>query len=108
MAWQRRWYVGAYARARVLAEKLGRSDYLIPVAYGQWLIHLARSEGAQALSNVERMEEIGHAHDDNAITLLGYYMHGQTCLYRGDLVEARALFERGRSLSDPAHRVVHA
>ena len=98
----------AYARARVLAEKLGRSDYLIPVAYGQWLIHLARSEGAQALSNAERMEEIGHAHDDNAITLLGYYMHGQTCLYRGDLVEARALFERGRSLDDPAHRVVHA
>jgi predicted ATPase len=98
----------AYARARVLAEKLGRSDYLIPVAYGQWLIHLARSEGAQALSNAERMEEIGHAQDDNAITVLGYYMHGQTCLYRGDLVEARALFERGRSLDDPAHRVVHA
>jgi class 3 adenylate cyclase/tetratricopeptide (TPR) repeat protein len=98
----------AYARARVLAEKLGRSDYLVPVAYGQWLIHLARSEGAQALSNAERMEQIGHAHDDNAITLLGYYMHGQTCLYRGDLVEARALFERGRSLDNPAHRGVHA
>jgi hypothetical protein len=98
----------AYARARVLAEKLGRSDYLIPVAYGQWLIHLARSEGAQALSNAERMEEIGHAHDDCAITLLGYYMHGQTCLYRGDLVEARTLFERGRLLGDPAHRAVHA
>jgi hypothetical protein len=41
----------AYARARVLAEQLGRSEYLIPVAYGQWMVHLARSEGLQALSN---------------------------------------------------------
>ena len=42
-----------YARARVLAEKLGRSDYLVALAYGQWLFHIVGSEMAQALSTAE-------------------------------------------------------
>jgi hypothetical protein len=87
-----------YAQARVLAEKLGRSDYLVPVAFGQWPFHLVRSDMAQALSNAERIEEIGRAPGDGALTFLGHYIYSKTCFYRGELVDARALFECERLL----------
>jgi class 3 adenylate cyclase/predicted ATPase len=97
-----------FARARALAEQLDRSDYLVPLLYGQWLFHAVRSELRLALSFAERIAEIGKAQDDVALLLLGHLIHGITRWDLGDFVAARALFERSHRLDNPAHRAVYA
>ena len=96
-----------FARARELAEQLDRSDYLVPLLYGQWLFHEVRLEMRLALSLAERIEQIGDAQDDVRLLLLGHLVHGITRKDIGDLVAARALFERCHRLDDPTHRAVY-
>jgi predicted ATPase/class 3 adenylate cyclase len=95
------------ARARELAEQLDRSDYLVPLLYGQWLFHASQSELRLALSISERIEQIGEAQDDVGLLLLGHLAHAMTSMHLGDFVAARALCERCHRLDDPAHRAVH-
>jgi class 3 adenylate cyclase/tetratricopeptide (TPR) repeat protein len=97
-----------FARARELAEQLDRSDYLVPLLYGQWLFHAVRSEQRLAQSFAERVEQIGKAQDDVGLLLLGHLTHGTSRMYLGDFVAARALLERCHRLDDPAHRAVYA
>jgi hypothetical protein len=52
-----------YARAKVLAEQLDRSDCLGSRLWGQWAFHLIRCELGRALSLAERMGQIGKAQD---------------------------------------------
>jgi class 3 adenylate cyclase/tetratricopeptide (TPR) repeat protein len=96
------------ARARELAEKLNRSDYLVPLLYGQWLFHANRSEQRLALSFAERLERIGEAQHDVGLLLLGHLVNGITRSNLGDFLAARALFERCHRLDDPAYRAVYA
>jgi tetratricopeptide (TPR) repeat protein len=96
------------ARARVLSEQLDRSDYLVPLLYGQWAFRLVRAEHRLALSYADQMEQVGETRNDVAALLLGHWMHGLTRLFLGEFVAARALFEQCDGLSDPAHRAVYA
>jgi tetratricopeptide (TPR) repeat protein len=97
-----------YARARALAEQLDRSDYLVPLLYGQWVSHSVRSQLRLALSFAERIEQIGKAQGDVGLLMLGHLVHGITRVAMGDFVAARALFERCHRLDDPANRAVYA
>jgi len=97
-----------FARAHVLAVQLNRSDHIVPLLWGQWTFHLARSELRLALSLAERIEQIGEAEDNVVLRLLGYRVHGMTCFHLGEFVAALALFERCHGLNDPAHRAVDA
>jgi predicted ATPase len=54
------------------------------------------------------MENIGEARRDEATQLLSLYLRAQSCFHLGELVSARALRERCRGLSDPAHRAACA
>jgi tetratricopeptide (TPR) repeat protein len=91
-------------RARALADQLGRPEYLVPLLYSQWIFHTVRAEHKVALT----LAEHGEAQRDEATQLLGRNLRGNSCLYMGEFVTARALLEQCEGLRDPAHREVYA
>ncbi len=94
------------ARASALAEELDRPDLVVPLIWGQWQLHLVRAEHKLALSLAEQIEEIGEARNDVTAQLQGRHASGVTRWHLGEFVAARALLDRCRDLSDPAHRAV--
>jgi predicted ATPase len=95
-------------RARALAERLDRPDYLVPLLHFQFSFHTSRAEDKLALSLAEQMEKRGEAQNDEATLLLGRSLHGRSCFFLGEFVEARALLEQCHGLRDPANRAVYA
>jgi hypothetical protein len=47
-----------YARATIVAEQLGRVDYLVPLQYGQWAFRLVRAEHKLALEHANELERM--------------------------------------------------
>ena len=93
-----------FSRASGLAEQIGRSDYVLPLLYGQWAYHLVRAEHRLALPFAERMEQVGAARNDTAALLSGRLYHGVVRFFLGEFSSARALFEQCHELRDPALR----
>jgi predicted ATPase/class 3 adenylate cyclase len=98
----------AFARAKALAELLGRQEYLRPVLHGQSAYHMVRSELTQALAYAAQMEAIGRERHDADARLLGHYLSGMIRFYLGEFAAARAHLEQCHGLGDPAHRDVVA
>ena len=94
-------------RARALAERFDRPDRLAPLLYFQWGFHMVRAEHELAVSLAEQMEKLGQTRKDQAL-LLGHYIHGASCYFRGQFVAARALLELCDGLRDPAARAICA
>ena len=67
---------------------------------------MVRAEHELALSLAEQMEKLGKTRNDHATLLLGHYIHGASCYFRGEFVTARALLERCDGLKDPAARAI--
>jgi predicted ATPase len=95
-------------RARALAERFDRPDRLPPLLYSQWGFHMVRAEHELAVSLAEQMEKLGETRKDQATLLLGHYIHGASCYFRGEFVRARGLLELCNGLSDPAARAICA
>ncbi|WP_441260403.1 AAA family ATPase [Bradyrhizobium sp. 521_C7_N1_3] len=95
-------------RARALAERFDRPDRLAPLLYFQWGFHSVRAEHKLAVSLAEQMEKLGDTRSDRATLLLGRYIHGASCYYRGEFVTARGLLELCDGLRDPAARATCA
>jgi tetratricopeptide (TPR) repeat protein len=93
-----------YARAHKLAEQIDESDYIISLTYGQAVFHNMRADRKPVLSLANRLERFGEVRNDLAAMLLGRYMRGNSHLWLGDFVAARALFEQCQGLADPALR----
>jgi len=55
-----------FARARVLAERLDRPEYLVPLTYGQCVFHNVRAEYRLGLPLAEQLEQIGAVRNDAA------------------------------------------
>jgi len=91
-------------RARALADQLDRPEYRVPLLYSQWIFHTVRAEHKVALS----LAEHGETEKDEATRLLARNLRGNSCLYLGQFVAARALLEDCEGLRDPAHRAVYA
>ena len=64
------------AKARTLAEQLGRPDSLIRLLNGMHYYYLVRSEHENALRVAQRMEEIVEGQDDLALSLMAHRQHG--------------------------------
>jgi class 3 adenylate cyclase/predicted ATPase len=96
------------ARARALAERFDRPDRLVPLLYFQWGFHSVRAEHELAVFLAEQMEKLGETRKDQATLLMGHYIHGASCHYRGEFVTARALLELCDGLRDPAARAICA
>ncbi|OKO82621.1 hypothetical protein AC629_23640 [Bradyrhizobium sp. NAS80.1] len=95
-------------RARALAERFDQPDRLAPLLYSQWGFHSVRAEHELAVSLAEQMEKLGETRKDQATLLLGHYIHGASCHYRGEFVTARGLLELCEGLRDPAARATCA
>jgi predicted ATPase len=95
-------------RARALAERFDRPDRLAPLLYFQWGFHSVHAEHELAVSLAEQMETLGETRKDQATLLLGHYVHGASCHYRGEFVTARRLLELCDGLRDPAARAICA
>jgi predicted ATPase len=54
------------------------------------------------------METLGETRKDQATLLLGHYIHGASCYYRGEFATARGLLELCDGLRDPAARAICA
>ncbi|WP_439400321.1 AAA family ATPase (plasmid) [Bradyrhizobium sp. PMVTL-01] len=96
------------ARARALAERFDRTDCLAPLLYSQWGFHMVRAEHELAVSLAEQLEKLGETRKDQVTLLLGHYIHGASCYFRGEFVTARALLERCDGLRDPTARATCA
>ncbi|MGY3138288.1 class 3 adenylate cyclase/tetratricopeptide (TPR) repeat protein [Bradyrhizobium sp. USDA 4501] len=95
-------------RARALAERFDRPDRLAPLLYFQWGFHSVRAEHELAVSLAEQMEKLGETRKDQVTLMLGHYIHGASCHYRGEFVTARGLLELCDGLRDPAARAICA
>ncbi|OKO78272.1 adenylate/guanylate cyclase domain-containing protein [Bradyrhizobium sp. AS23.2] len=95
-------------RARALAERFDRPDRLAPLLYFQWGFHMVRAEHELAVSLAEQMEKLGETRKDQVTLLLGHYIHGASCYFRGEFVTARALLDLCVGLRDPAARAICA
>ena len=87
-------------RARSMAERLDRSDYLVGLVYGEWIFRLVRAELTLALSHAQNLAQIGEARNDRATQLLGrHWAQGTTRYFLGDFLAARSLLGRVDGLS---------
>jgi class 3 adenylate cyclase/tetratricopeptide (TPR) repeat protein len=102
--------VGAtVVRARSLAEKLDRSEYLVGLLYGEWIFRVVRAELTPALSYAKNLEQLGRTRNDLGSELLGrHWAQGTTLHLLGDFTAARALLEHAEGLQDTAHRAAYA
>jgi tetratricopeptide (TPR) repeat protein len=96
------------ARAGALAEQLNRTNYLVPLLYGQWMFHTARAEHDVALSAAEQVDKVGATRGDATLVSLAHSSRGWTLCNLGDFVGARASFESCQDLGAPAHRAAYA
>jgi class 3 adenylate cyclase/predicted ATPase len=95
-------------RARALAEQFDRPDRLVTLLYSQWGFHMVRAEHELAVSLAEQTEKLGETRKDRATVLLGHYIHGASCYFRGEFVSARALLELCDGMRDPTVRATCA
>jgi tetratricopeptide (TPR) repeat protein len=91
-------------RARTLAERIDRPEYLVPLLYGQWAYHQTRAEYKLALSIAQQLERIGEMRNDVRAQLWGRLAAGMIRFLLGEFVAARALLEQCHRLGDPAYR----
>ena len=92
------------AKARALAEQIDQPEYLVPLLFGQYLFHFARSEHRLALSLAEHIERIGRARNDDGAQLLGRGIRGAAYVWLGEFVTAREFLEQCQGLGDTKHR----
>jgi class 3 adenylate cyclase/predicted ATPase len=95
-------------RARALAERFDQPERLAPLLYFQWGFHMVRAEHELAVSLAKQLENLGETRRDQATLLLGHYIHGASCYFRGEFVTARRRLERCDGLRDPAARATCA
>src|SRR5207249_4885753 len=85
-------------RARALAERSGRTDYIVPLLYNQYTFHGIRSEPELALSCAEMMERLGERNNDALTLLVGHLYHGLSYYTMGEFSQARSLLEQCHGL----------
>lgn len=93
----------AYARARELCEELNGPPQLVPVLWGQWVLHLIRAEFEQANLHAGEMLRLGRTRNDVTLKYLGCRCSGLNCYYFGDFTAARSYLEECLALYDPMH-----
>jgi tetratricopeptide (TPR) repeat protein len=92
------------ARASAIAEQINRVEYVLPLIYGQFLLHLVRAEYELALAFAERMERVGNALGKTEAVLLSRHCRGIVHVMVGEFDVARTLFEQCHGLGEPAYR----
>jgi predicted ATPase/class 3 adenylate cyclase len=99
----------AYARARVLCERLGDRETLVPVLSGLATFHQTRAEFAALRAAAEELLQLGKERADVAATLVGERSVGLALFHLGEFRAVRARLGRVLALYDPeAHHLLKA
>jgi tetratricopeptide (TPR) repeat protein len=96
----------AYARARLLCDKLHRTDQLLLILRGQCSYHLVRAELDQADRYAEEMWNLGIARNDSIGKCFAWRFRGTVRCYLGKFSDARVANENALSLWDPQYRTL--
>jgi predicted ATPase/class 3 adenylate cyclase len=94
-----------YTRARALSQQVEAAPQRFPVLWGLWVFYHGRGASQAARELGEQLLSLAHRAHDRALVLQAHHALGPTCLQLGELPQARAHFEHGIALYDPAqHR----
>jgi tetratricopeptide (TPR) repeat protein len=91
------------ARARALAERLDRADYLLPLLQSQLSFHAVRGEIRLALSFAQQRAQISETRNDGTAHLQAQVSQGVIRFHLGEFAMARSLLEQWYALADPPH-----
>lgn len=83
-----------FARARVLAERIGEKPQLFAVMWGNWAWHVVRGDFRLCMELAAEAMQLAEQLNDPGITMEALFMPGLTLLYRGDFIGAREHCER--------------
>lgn len=97
-----------YTRARELSQQIGETAQLFPVLRGLYVFYLLRGKIQTAHELGERLLSLAQSVQDSALLLEAHFAVGQTLVFRGELVAARAHLEHGIALYDPVRHRAHA
>ena len=96
-----------YTRARQLCQEVGETSQAFPVLIGLWVFFLIRAELQTAHTLGEQLMRRAQNLQDSALLVEAHWALGETLLYLGELVPARALLEQGVTLYDPQQHRSH-
>jgi predicted ATPase/class 3 adenylate cyclase len=91
----------AYARARELCRRIGETEQLFPILFGQWTFHGSRAEHGAALAVAEELLGLAQQHKDSGALVIGHRIAGTSAIHVGQLALARAHLEEVLALHDP-------
>jgi predicted ATPase len=91
----------ANARARELCERLGDTNRLFPVLYGDWVFHVVRAELEAGRKAGEELLRRARQEQDVAAEVVGNRVVGTDAFLRGEVTIARTYLERSIALYDP-------
>ncbi|TIS47560.1 AAA family ATPase [Mesorhizobium sp.] len=91
----------ANARARELCERLGDTNRLFPVLYGDWVFHVVRAELEAGRKAGEELLRRAREEQDLAAEVVGNRIVGTDAFLRGEVTVARENLERSLALYDP-------
>jgi predicted ATPase len=90
-----------YARARTLCDRLAAPKQLPQVLCGLFSFHAVRAQFAAAWDVGQHLLALAERPPDTALRMVAHFALGQTSLFQGRLVLARAHLEQGIALYDP-------
>ena len=85
----------AYTQARALCQQGGETPELVPVLFGLWRFHIARSQLQIACELGDTLLRLAHQTHDPAYAVVAHHALGVTWFYVGVLPAARTHLEAG-------------
>ncbi len=98
----------AFARARVLCDRLGDPPQLLTVLFTGWTQAFFAGQLARAEVQSSELMQRAHARNDNVWLVMGYYSLGLTRVVRGDMQGGKQLLEHVALCYEPARRADYA
>ena len=92
--------LGAYARARLLGERLGDTGGHFRALWGSWRSHFMMAEYRPARALGEQCLQLAEASEDVALRMVAGFALGGSLLFMGEFHEARDHLERAVQLYD--------
>ena len=96
------------ARVHELAHQLDRPDYLVGLLYGQWGLHLMRSEHLAGIACAEQMEQLGIQQQNTVVLLMARLYQAIARFSLGEFTAALNLLKECLQLKEPSYRAASA
>jgi predicted ATPase/class 3 adenylate cyclase len=94
-------------RACILAERLGDTEYIFPLLFGQWVNHHVRSDRQEARSIGVRFLNLAEQQADTGHIVLGHRLMGYNFIAMGEFQRAYVHLEQAMALYNPEqHRAM--